>query len=756
MYSGLNKGDGAVVGHVQRGRFGEVELEEAVAMSSADEVVLCAVPMEDEEGNVEHHVIAVGAHLDSSTGRVIWSESDLQQAYHRSVCMGQMTSMLKDNDRNRVYAQAIERLIKAFLKRESRPPVVLDIGTGTGLLALLAARAGAKVVYAIEMFDQMAEIAHQIIDDNGYGDKILVIHGKSTEIDHLPEPCDMLISELLDSALLGESVIPTHVDAMERFLRPGHENFVIPNRASIYVSLVESEELQRMFIVEDHILGGATPFRSDEARACRGGRVLVPVDWTNFSTRGAKMLSEAKEVLVVDMCGGKVNLNGSNGSSAVKLEALGKGKVHGLLVYWNVHLLSAEFDPDKTLSYSTGPGEQNWQDHWLQVLYPLPQAIDCEAGDMIEVIAGRVHMSLWFSARQLIDDTDKDVKKMKVDDDLHIDEVYGEQCSCGWHLLCGAERILMLNDFNRVQSWDAAISHIVGALNVSDEIKFIVDVADGSVLSFLLHAKLTNHSNIKIITIENAQFSSIFANQLIEANGYGNSMAVVENESELAEMNEYFFEKDSKAPNFEISVLMSECFYYQLHALPIWRCLSFLYQRHSLREHLSKDVLVVPSKARVMAAAFELSSLAAGHGDVGMVEEFDHSHFDQFKGDWTQYSFPYKLGCYDKKILTDPIPVMTISFNKNDPEDIYDHTVIAPFLKPGTCHCIATWVDYELVPDVQLECWDGSNFPPYLKASVWFLSKPALIEPTSHALQLRSSFIFGDSDINFSYEVNSI
>ena len=39
MYSGLNKGDGAVVGPVQRGRFGEVELEEAVAMSSADEVV---------------------------------------------------------------------------------------------------------------------------------------------------------------------------------------------------------------------------------------------------------------------------------------------------------------------------------------------------------------------------------------------------------------------------------------------------------------------------------------------------------------------------------------------------------------------------------------------------------------------------------------------------------------------------------------------------------------------------------------------
>ena len=65
--------------------------------------------------------------------------------------MSQMTSMLHDTSRNNKYEQAITAAVAAFVARSGRKPVVLDVGTGTGLLAMMAARAGAEHVYACEV-----------------------------------------------------------------------------------------------------------------------------------------------------------------------------------------------------------------------------------------------------------------------------------------------------------------------------------------------------------------------------------------------------------------------------------------------------------------------------------------------------------------------------------------------------------------------------------------------------------------------------
>ena len=484
--------------------------------------------------------------------------------------------------------------------------------------------------------------------------------------------------------------------------------------------------------------------------------MLIPVDWRNFSRRGARQLSEAKAAMTVDMCGGKASTNGATSSSTVELRAHSKGKAAGLLVHWTANLLPVEFDPDESLSYSTAPGEQNWQDHWLQILSPFPEELDCEAGDVIEVTAGRSDMSLWFSAKLLASDVDKDIKKMRYGNDTRSEDIHGEQCTCGWHLLCGAERILIMNDVIRFQTWDAAISQIVESLDSGSDMKFVLDVSDGSMLSFILHAKLSSQTNVRVISVESAQFSNIFANQLIEANGYGNSMAVIENSSELTEMSDYFSETATRSPDLKISLLMSECFYYQLHSLPTWRCLSFLYQRYSLKEHMAEHARVVPCRARVMAAAFELGGLAEGHGDVGIVEGFDLRYFDDYKSDWTQYSFPYKLGCYEKKILSQPVKLAEFDFEASEPKDSIDETATVPFLTAGKCDCIAIWVDYELVPGVDLQCWRDDDFPPYAKVSVWFFKKPDFVGPNSHNLRIQYSFKFGEEDLTCSYSICSI
>ena len=89
--------------------------------------------------------------------------------------------MLKDTVRTLAYQRAIENN-----KEDFKDKIVLDIGAGTGILSIFAARSGAKHVYAIENAD-IAHFAKEIINQNGLSDKITVIKGKMEEIE-LPVP----------------------------------------------------------------------------------------------------------------------------------------------------------------------------------------------------------------------------------------------------------------------------------------------------------------------------------------------------------------------------------------------------------------------------------------------------------------------------------------------------------------------------------------------------------------------------------------
>ena len=120
--------------------------------------------------------------------------------------------MLNDSERTGNYVAAI---------RESVRPgdIVVDLGTGTGVLAIAAAQAGAAHVYAVESGEMMAQIARENVARNGFQDKITVLQGWSTHID-LPQKADILISEIIGNEPLGEHVIGYTTDAVQRWLKP--------------------------------------------------------------------------------------------------------------------------------------------------------------------------------------------------------------------------------------------------------------------------------------------------------------------------------------------------------------------------------------------------------------------------------------------------------------------------------------------------------------------------------------------------------
>jgi hypothetical protein len=215
MYQGFGKGDGGIVGGTDE----EADFADICESASAEESLMCRGTNRDgSESN-----LIVTARLCPRSGSVIWVRDESESAImQRTVGMSQMTSMLHDKDRNDVYEKAIKLMIAYFQQAHGRDPVVLDIGTGTGLLAMFAAKHGAELVLGCEMFEAMASIAESVVERNKLDDKINIISAKSTSIESLsPVRPDILISELLDSALLGEACIYSHADAINRFMDEG-------------------------------------------------------------------------------------------------------------------------------------------------------------------------------------------------------------------------------------------------------------------------------------------------------------------------------------------------------------------------------------------------------------------------------------------------------------------------------------------------------------------------------------------------------
>ena len=147
--------------------------------------------------------------------------------------------MIQDKVRTSTYANFI--LTNPTLFRDA---VVLDVGCGTGILSLFAAKAGAKRVFAVDA-SEIAEKAEKIVKANGLANIITVIHGKIEEIS-LPEginQVDIIISEWMGYALLYESMLNSVLHARDRFLRPG--GVMAPSQCRMMLGLCDGSEIHK-------------------------------------------------------------------------------------------------------------------------------------------------------------------------------------------------------------------------------------------------------------------------------------------------------------------------------------------------------------------------------------------------------------------------------------------------------------------------------------------------------------------------------
>ncbi len=249
---------------------------------------------------------------------------------HAASLLGQRTRILK-------FAEAIQRVVKPGMR-------VVDIGTGSGVLAMLAAQAGAAEVTALDINKDSIEYAIMAARMNGLEDSINFLVGHF--LDFRPEErYDVVICEMLSSMMLVEQQIPASRHAMSHIMKP--EGVLIPSFVTVYVALTQCETIWSRFRVH---------------------QLKFPRLPQTISKEDATDLSELAEVVQFDL----MNLEEETTvDTTLRLKAIQDGEVHGL-----IGLFDAVVHEDIRLIPEDG---------WRELFIPFEKSIQVSEGDEITV-----------------------------------------------------------------------------------------------------------------------------------------------------------------------------------------------------------------------------------------------------------------------------------------------------------------------------------------------------------------------------------
>ncbi|KAG1331721.1 Protein arginine N-methyltransferase [Cocos nucifera] len=156
--------------------------------------------------------------------------TEFDKAYfHAYSHIGVHEEMIKDHVRTGTYKAAIMRYQNLIEGK-----VVLDVGCGTGILAIFCAFAGARRVYAVDA-SEIALQANEIVKDNNLSDKVIVMLGRVEDV-NIEENVDVIISEWMGYMLLYETMLPSIIFARDKWLKPG--GLILPSHATLYMAPV--------------------------------------------------------------------------------------------------------------------------------------------------------------------------------------------------------------------------------------------------------------------------------------------------------------------------------------------------------------------------------------------------------------------------------------------------------------------------------------------------------------------------------------
>ncbi len=123
----------------------------------------------------------------------------------------------------------LDRTMHAYEARGTKHgPRVLDLGSGSGILAIAAAKLGAARAVAIEFDPEANPVAERNVERNGVADRVVILEGDAGELAPLGAPADIVVSNILRT--VNVMLLPAIIAAMA------------PGAVAIFAGMEEQEE----------------------------------------------------------------------------------------------------------------------------------------------------------------------------------------------------------------------------------------------------------------------------------------------------------------------------------------------------------------------------------------------------------------------------------------------------------------------------------------------------------------------------------
>lgn len=278
--------------------------------------------------------------------------------------------MMNDTARNDAYYAALQGAIDP----QSH---VFEIGTGSGLLSMMAARLCAAQVTTCEAEPIIAETAQKIIAGNGYASRIQLIAKRSTEVEpgvDMPRRADILMSEIFGSELLGERVLSSIEDAKRRLLQPGCR--VIPAAASLMFGLFGGADLGLNLEVQDVHKFDLRAFNEIVPRRQTIARDDLDVE----------MLSDGIEAFRFDF---ERDSFWPAETKTLRVPIRSAGRCYGVIQWIRLQM-------DRDTVFENHPRTKAPASSWVRCVYLLPTPVDVIAGQVAVVTAMHNRVCPWF------------------------------------------------------------------------------------------------------------------------------------------------------------------------------------------------------------------------------------------------------------------------------------------------------------------------------------------------------------------------
>ena len=291
-----------------------------------------------------------------------WATSKMVPLWH--------VPMMNESHRNDAYYEGIKTAVKPG-------QLVLEIGAGSGLLSMMAAKLGATQVVACEAEPLVAKTATEIVKSNGFADTVTILSKISYDVavgKDLPEKADVLIHEIFDSAIIGEHVLPAIEDAKKRLLKP--DALIVPHAASIMIALMGGEAAGQYLRVESSHSFDLSHFNSIASKKIPFYRedialtpMSTPVDAFRFDFMNQDSFPAEHKIL--------------------ELTATAEGPCYGVVQWIRIEL-------DTTTTWENPPTDIRSTTAWQRTIYRFDQPLQLTKGMIVKIAASHDRASPWF------------------------------------------------------------------------------------------------------------------------------------------------------------------------------------------------------------------------------------------------------------------------------------------------------------------------------------------------------------------------